>query len=235
MPLKYFLPLILFAVCSISANAQQEAFEADRSNTMRVFDANGKLFENPNGDIAGSPFFMVEWKYGYVTLNNNKVYSKRLLRINFQSQEIHYLTENNLEMSLPAGSVKEIALIDSTKNPAMQYLFQSGFPPIDNQNEKNFYLFVSKGKISLLKAFRTNVIVDKNEFSGETNKEFRTYEDYYFFTGASIQKIKKDKEYITGLLKDKKENIEVFIKTNNLTCKSMQDIKKIIDYYNLLQ
>jgi hypothetical protein len=231
-----YLCLISLVTLSFNTTTAQQAFEGnDLQMSIKVFDANGKPFVNPPTDIEGTPFFTAEWKYGYVTLNNNKVYSKRLLRINFQSQEIHYLTEDNLEMSLPAGSVKEITLIDSSRSPAIQYFFRSGFPPIDNQDEKNFYLFVSKGKISLLKSFRTNVMVEKNDFTGETKKEFRTYEDYYFFTGASILKIKKDKAYITGILKDKKENIAEYIKTNNLSCKSIADIKKIVDFYNLQQ
>ncbi len=222
--------VIISIVCSLPFYAQ-EAFEGDRSNTMRIFDASGRLFENPYKDIAGSPFFIADWKYGYLTLNNNKTYSKRLLKINLESKEIHYLTENKLEMSLPAGSVKEVALIDSTKFPAIEYHFASGFPPIDNQNEKNFYLYLSKGKVSLLKSFRTNIITEKNEFSGESNREFRTYEDLYFFTGVSIIKIKKDKSYILGILKNKSAEMEEYIKTNSLGFKSQQDLKKIIDYY----
>ena len=231
-----YLCLVSLVTFSFNNIMAQQAFEGNDSQmSIKVFDANGRPFVNPANDIAGSPFFLADWKYGNVTLNNDKVYSKRLLRINFQSQEIHYLTENNLEMSLPAGSVKEITLIDSVKFPASQYLFRSGFPSIDNQNEKNFYLFVSKGKISLIKSFRTNVLVEQNDFTGQITKEYRIYEDYYFFTGAAILRIKKDKAYLVGILKDKKENIEVFIQTNNLSCKSIQDIKKIIDYYNLLQ
>ena len=236
MYFRHLLLFMVFAAFHFSAySQQQEAFQMDLSHNVRVFDASGKIFENPNADVAGSPFFITEWKYGYVTLNNDKMYSKRLLRLNFQSQQIHYLDEKNIEMTLPAGSVKEIVIADSSRLPVMQYRFQSGFPSIDNQNEKSFYLFLSKGKISLLESFRKNIIVDKNELTGEVNKEFRTYEDYYFFTGAAILRIKKDKTSIIEILNDKRDQVRDYINTNKLNLKSTSDIQKIVDYYNSLQ
>ena len=137
-------------------------------------------------------------------------------------------------MSLNAGAVKDITIEDSNRFPAVQYHFMSELPPIDNQNEKNFYQVLSKGKVSLLKSTRKNLIVDRNDLTGDVTRELRTYEDYYFFTGVSLQRVKKDKAYITGILKDKKENIEQYIKANNLACKSIQEIQKLVEYYNSL-
>lgn len=233
-----FLLCIVFASIHLTAYTQDglpSSFQMDVTNNIRVFDANGKPFENTaGGDVAGSPFFMSQWKYGYITLNDNKTYSKRLVRLNFQTQQVHYLSEKNVEMSLNAGSVKEITIFDSTSFPVAQYHFMSELPPIDNQNEKNFYQVLSKGKVSLLKSTRKNLIVDRNDLTGDVTRELRTYEDYYFFTGVSLQRVKKDKAYITGILKDKKDPIEQYMKANNFTCKSIQEIQKIVEYYNSL-
>jgi hypothetical protein len=233
-PSQQFL-FFAFLVLHYTSSAQSENIVDDlQHNNMHIYDANGKPFVNPNLDIAGTPFFVAEWKYGYIITSDNKVYSKRLLKVNFQSQEVHYLSEKNIEMSLPAGTVKEVFIDDSSKIPAIQYRFFSGLPSIDDQNEKSFYQVISKGKISLLKSFRKLIITDKNELSGEVNKEFRTYEDYYIFTGASIIRIKKNNDFFLPLLKDKKSEIEQFIKSNNLGTRSASDIKMILDYYNTL-
>jgi hypothetical protein len=235
MKCSQLILLLTVFVIQLTAQAQNESFVGDlQHNNVHVYDANGKPFVNPNLDIAGTPFYVPEWKYGYIITTDNKVYSKRLLRLNLQTNEVHYLSESNTEMSLHAGSVKEIFINDSSKFPAMQYRFQSGLPTIDDQNEFSFYQVISKGKISLLKSFRKAIITEKNELSGEINKEFRTYEDYYIFTGASIIRIKKNNDFFLPLLKDKKAEIEQYIKKANLGTRNAGDIKMILDYYNSL-
>ena len=215
--------------------SQLPAIEQDRFNAVKVFDANGRPFVNPNLDIAGSPFFIDSWKYGMVTLTNNDVYSKRLLKLDFEKQEVHYLSEANVEMTLPKGFIKRVVLTDSVQSNTIQYDFQSGFPQIDKQDEKFLYHVLSNGKVKMLESIQKKIITDKNEYTGEIAKEFRAYESYYFFSNKSIQKIKKDKSFLLNLFEDKKELIEEYIKTNKFTCKSIVEIQKITNYYNSLQ
>jgi hypothetical protein len=230
---KLIFSFILLTVVTLSVYSQNK-FDRDVSNTIRVFDANGKIFVNPNIDIAGTPFFIEEWKYGNIVLDN-VTYFNWPLRINLHSQEVHFLSKNNIEMNFAAGLIKELILFDTTLNIYKQYSFQSGFPSIDNQDQKDLYRVICNGKIKLLEYLRKKIIVEKDGLSGEVKKEYRTYENYYFFTGAAIMRIKKDKAYLFGILKDKKEKIEEFIRTNNLNYKSVLDIIKITDYYNSLQ
>ena len=191
----------------------QEAFVGnDMQMSIKVFDANGKPFVNPPADIDGTPFFSNEWKYGVIRLHDNSVYKKIQLRINLQSQEIHFLTINNIEMSFPAGFVKDILLFDSMQIIYQQYSFQSGFPSIDYQDQKNLYRVVSDGKIKLLESLRKKVIIEKDDMSGKTTKEYRTYENYYFFLNNSMQRMKKDKTLLLNILADKRDIIEQYIK-----------------------
>ena len=231
---KIIFAFFLLAGYVLPAYSQQP-FEEDRFNAIKVFDANGKPFENPNTDIAGSPFFIDSWKYGMVTLTNNDVYSKRLLRLDFEKQEIHYLSETNIEMTLPKGFIKRVILTDSVQPLVMQYDFQSGFPIIDKQDEKFLYHVLVNGKIKMLESIRKEMITQKNDFTGEISKEFRTYKEYYLFSNKSIQRVKKDKSFLLNIFSNKKDQIEEYIKTNKFTCKSIEEIQKITDYYNLLQ
>ncbi len=229
------LLLFVLALLTTSGFAQQESFEGDlQHNSVRVFDANGKPFVNPNIDVEGSAFFIPEWKYGLITAIDNKVYSKRLLRLNFQSQEVHYLSENNQEMTLPAGMVKEITIFDSSIIPAAKYHFQSGFPPVDNLHNFTFYQIICEGKIKLLKSIRKLVVEDKNELAAHTTKEIKTYEDYYIFTGTSLIRVKRNNDLFLPLLKDKKAEIDQYLKKTNLGTRNASDIKLILDYYNSL-
>jgi len=228
--------LFLLLAVVLPAAAQDQAFKENMPNSITVFDANGKIFENPNRDIAGSPYFMDGWKYGTIVLTNNVVCSKRLLRLDCQQQqEIHYLSDNHVEMSLTAGYVKELVFIDSSTTPSTVYDFQSGFPPVDNQDGGYLYRLICNGRLKMLESTRKIIITNKNDFSGETVKEYRAYKDYYFFSGVSITRIKNDKAFVLGLMAKQKDKVEEYAKRNKLSYKSAEDLKKITEYYNSLQ
>lgn len=236
MYLKIIATFVLIAWYFLPVYSQQNTFNENlSSSSIKMFDANGKPFVNPNIDIAGSPYFIDGWKYGSVTLNDNTTYSKRQLRVNFQTQQVHYLSENNVEMTLQAGAVKAVVLLDSGKIPFMQYNFQSGFPKIDNQDETFLYKLICNGKIKMLESTRKKIIEDKNEFAGTVNKEFRAYEDYYIYFNTEIVRLKKSQQFFLDMMSDKSKAVEKFIEADNTNFKKTDGIKKLVDYYNSIQ
>ena len=70
--------------------------------------------------------------------------------------------------------------------------------------------------------------------SGEISSQFDIYEDHYLYVKYEMKRIKKDKEYILNLLADKKKELETYITAPKMNFKSMDSIKKLIDYYNSL-
>src|SRR5882762_9274394 len=86
--------------------AQSGFSEKPYETTIEVFDANGRPFTNPGIDIAGSPFYTDEWRYADIRLYSNKELTNVKLRLNLQTQEIHFLSKNNSEMACPAGMIK---------------------------------------------------------------------------------------------------------------------------------
>jgi hypothetical protein len=49
-----------------------------------------------------------------------------------------------------------------------------------------------------------------------------------------MKRVKKDKEYLLNLLADKRKELETYISAQKMNLKSMDSIKKLIDYYNSL-
>ena len=229
--LLILMPLLLVAMLPGIA---QEAFKEGVPNTMTVFDANGKVFENPDSDIKGSRYFIDAWKYGTIVLSNNLVCSKRLLRLDCQRQEIHYLSEHRVEMSLAAGYVKELVFIDSSVRPAITYRFESGFPPIDQQDGQYLYRVLADGALKLLEANTKRLVTERNDFSGETTKEYRLYNDYYFSSGISIARLRNNKDFVLGFMKNEKDKIEEYVKQHKLGYKLPDDLRQITAYYNSL-
>jgi hypothetical protein len=229
---KFIICSVFFSIVVLAGYCQPTSFDQTNANDMKIFDSNGKLFVNPNADIAGSPFFIEGWKYGIITMSNNRPFSRRLLRLDVERQEIHYLSENNTEMYVGNNYIKQVAFTDSAHLPVTQYNFQSGFPSIDEQDEKYLYSVICDGNVKMIESIRKRVITNKNDLTGEMSKEYRTYEDYYLYTDKSIQRLKKDKTFLLNLMISKKDKIEAFVNSNKLNYKSVEDVKKIINYYN---
>jgi hypothetical protein len=226
--------LILALPICLRTSQAQENFIAEGKTSILVFDNNGKPFENPASDIAGTPFLLEDWHLGSVTLQNNRRFDSVRLRLNLATQQIHFMDQNNQEIALFKGFVKAIRFYDilpGTNNPTE---FQTGFPAIDQQDETNFYQVISKGKIFLLKFMHKIVSQEKNELSGEIKKEYVGYEDYYVYNGKEMQRVKKDKSAILSLLADQQAKVQSFIDTNHLRLKSVDEVKRVIDYYNSL-
>jgi hypothetical protein len=226
--------LILALPVCLRTSQAQENFIAEGKTSILVFDNNGKPFENPASDIAGTPFLLEDWRLGSVTLQNNRRFDCVRLRLNLATQQIHFMDQNNQEIALFKGFVKAIRFYDilpGTNNPTE---FQTEFPAIDQQDETYFYQVISKGKIFLLKFMHKIVSQEKNELSGEIKKEYVGYEDYYVYNGKEIQRVKKDKSAILSLLSDQQPRIQAFVETNHLKLKTIVEIKQVIDYYNSL-
>jgi len=227
--------LFLILLCSGKLSAQNSGVvQNDFEHSVKIFDQDGKTFVNPYVDVAGTPFFLEDWKTGRIKTLDNSVFTNIKLRLNLQSQEVHFLKTDKTEMVAPAAMIREIILFDSTSSQPATYTFQCGFPTIDNQTEKNFYLLLCTGRIGFLKAMRKTIHVDQDALSAEVHKEFREYEDYYFLIGGKLERMKRDKNSILGYMQDKKELVDGFQHKNNTSFKSPDDIKKLVDYYNSL-
>ena len=149
--------------------------------------------------------------------------------------EFHFLNKDNIEIALFKGYVKSVRFYDGI--PGMDGAnteFQTGFPPIDQQDENSFYQVVCKGKIILLESLRKVISQEKNGFSGEIRKEYVSYEDYYTWDGKGMERVKKDKSAFLGLLADQQSKVGDYINTNHLKLKSVDEVRRVIDYYNSL-
>ncbi|MGC4037500.1 MAG: hypothetical protein QM764_16180 [Chitinophagaceae bacterium] len=129
----------------------------DFQKNVKVFDSNGKPFVNPDVDVEGSQFFINEWKVGTIKLNSNYVYNDVSVRLNLQSQEVHYLGPNKIEMAVSPELIKELFIYDTANGQIITYDFQCGFPAVDKQTDKDFYLVLSNGKVKLLKSIKREI------------------------------------------------------------------------------
>ena len=180
---------------------------------IEITDVDGRPFKNNYPDVKGSPFFTEDWTYSSLLLSNGSTYDKIKIRLDVCNQKVHVM-KNDVEIVIIPGYIKSMELFDSAQSK--KYRFKSGFPKIDNQNTTNFYQVLSEGPVQLLKSVRKIIAVNKNDLSGEIEKQFNTYEDYYVFSNNKMKRLKKEKDFILGIVSGKKDQMEIFIKENDI-------------------
>lgn len=196
--------------------------------------ATGKIFQNKDVDVTGSPFFEDDWKFSAIKLADGRTFEMVKARIDLYRNELYFKGNNDVEMVLDSGSVKEINIYLSATDKTILYKFQTGFTPIDNQDQNTFYQVMSSGNIMLLKLIKKELIVNKKDLSGEVDKQFEVHEYYYVYNNNRMKRLKKDKDLILKILSEKKDQIEKFINDQSTDFKNINDIILLFNFYSSL-
>jgi hydroxymethylpyrimidine pyrophosphatase-like HAD family hydrolase len=197
-------------------------------------DVNGRAFENKYADIVGSAYFLPDYKYASIVLTDGRNYDNVKAKVNLVENEIVFIASNGAEGYIGKGQVSLISFSDSTKQGVTKYIFQAGFPKIDNQTILSFYQVLCSGKASLLKSINKNIEERGNELSGEKYKEFITRENWYILKAGEMQRVKKDKAFFLAMFPEKSAELNSFITNNKINFKSEEQIIKLVTYFNSL-
>ena len=208
---------------------------ANYSTEIALTDKDGRPFKSNYVDVQGSPFYFDDYKVCALYLDGSRKISRILAKLDVVSQEVVLITSNNQEMAIPEGNVKEMDIFDSSAAGSKNKKIKTGFPPIDNQNQNNFYLVYAEGKVTMVKCLLKKIIEIKNDISAENSKSFESYEFYYFFVNNEMKRLKKDKSSVLNLFPDNRQKLEEFASSSNLNFKSSDQLVKLVEYYNSLQ
>lgn len=186
-------------------------------------------------EIKGTPFLIGNWATAVITLADNRKFTNVSIRLNCVNNSIHYLNAQKEEMVAPEGVIKELLLLDSQSTWPKEYVLVSGFPAIDKHTINTFYERQINGKAQLLVYTKKRLMELRTMGSAAPEKEYMGVESFYLYKNGQIYGWEKGKDFLLELLSDKKEAVEGFIKQNNLKCKSIEDCRSVISYYNTLQ
>lgn len=229
--------LVLTTMTAVSSRlpAQSSFVSGSDRYTLEIFDHNGRRFVNPPADITGSPFFTDEWLTGTIVTGSGEKIEHMHLRLNLQTQQVHFISGNNTELAAPSGYVKTLLLYDSSEGGRSDMEFRCRFPAVDSQDTLHFYQVLSKGKRWLLRSLSKSISQRKDELSGDVQREFIQYENYYLFDGNALHKVKRNRSSVLALLPDNKEKLQAFADSSKIGFGSWEDIRKVIGYYNTLR
>jgi hypothetical protein len=234
IPIIVFAGIVLLQMIPYMVGGQppDNFVQDDYQHRVVLYDVNGHPLGSGAVETKGSPYFLASWKLGYIRLADNRVFAGVPLELDLQKQKIHYRRSDGTDIELEPGQVKQLVILDTIAGAQVVYQFVSGFPAVDNQSETSFYLVLDSGKVTLLESMRKELHSEKDELSGDANREYRLYDDFYTFTGGKMTRIKRDAKFFVELTKDKHDQMDDYLKKSKVSFRSAEDIRQFIHYYN---
>ena len=231
--------IVFFLLIGFIMNESFGQLEFRNSNVGRLInleDFNGRsLLKKYDPDISGSPFINTNWMPAKITLTKGKEIGPLLVKLNIESNELYFLDSNGKEMIAREGLIKKIDFINYYSKDSTRYIFKSGYPNIDKQNENYFYQVFTEGKIELLAKKFKYIRTVKDELSGEIIKDFVDGAiTLYVYSFDNMQLFQPKIDFVLSLLIDKQEEVSTFINANKINLKKTADLIKLFSYYNKL-
>jgi hypothetical protein len=231
--------LILFAgiflqtiPCRVQSQPPSNFVQDDFQHKINLYDVDGRPLVSGSVETKGSPLFLTKWKLGWIRLADGRFFSGMPLILDLQKQVVHYRRSDGNDIEADPGQVKELAILDTVAGVAVGYRFLCGFQPIDNQSQTSYYLLLDSGKLSILESMRKVLRQDKDDFAGETKREYNLYNDFYVVSNGKMVRIKRDSKFFVDLTKDKQPQMDDYLQKNRVSFKSIEDIRHFIQYYN---
>jgi hypothetical protein len=218
--------------CLVHGQALPNFVQDDFQHKINLYDVNGHPIGNDAVETKGSPLLTVKWKRGWIRLADGRFFPGVPLRLDLEKQVVHYQRADGNDIVVEPGQVKELAILDTVAGAEVVYQFSCGYPPIDNQSETNFYLVLDSGRVSFLESMQKAIRLDKSDFSGDAQREYTLYSDFYILCKGKLTRIKKDAKFFLGLTNDKHDQMEDYLRTSKVSFRSVDDIRQFIHYYN---
>jgi hypothetical protein len=201
---------------------------------IALFPAKDQLFLQTPVSTSNTPFYTEQYKYGDIIMNRGRKFQGVQLKIDLFTNSTQFVSVNGIEIALDPGVVKEIAYADTTSEGIVFYKFRTGFPAIDGKSNQNFYIVLVDGNCSLLRSVEKKVNERKNDASGKLIREYENYEFFYLYKKGEMKRLRRDKDFLLSELSDKQPQLEKFIEDNKLNLRSIEQIGKLLNYYNTL-
>jgi hypothetical protein len=195
------------------------------------------LGKDPYANVEGTPFLYDFFSDCSIQFNDDKWFAGPKVRFNATTQKFHYLNSKNEELVPKDGLIKRFAFTVPDKKDSITYVFSCGYPDIGINTSSTYYQEYNTGTATVLRFISKSVVERKTLATVNPVKQFSETSVYYVFNSAQnkIEKWRKGKDFIIDFLSDKSVLVTKFINDNKLSCKSVEDVILVIQYYNNLK
>jgi hypothetical protein len=211
---------------------------------MRIpANGNGTLFgiKGPKGAVVGDPYLDSTWHIGSIKLfqkigppgREGDSIANVPLRLDLHANELEVQVNNSKEIRAVSGNQVRFFTIEGTE----RRIFMSTRQFRSEDNLQGFVELVQQGRLSLVEYGKLNIIKPSyNEALGTGTKDIKIVKvtQYYVVRGNTLFHIGSSKKKLLEAMGDRADDVEKFIKTNDISLKSRTDLAKVFAYYNRL-
>lgn len=238
----------LFSLTTFSQSANNELSNVTRDminlGGMRIpTNGNGTLFgiKDPKGSIVGDPYLDSTWHIGSIKLfqkigppgREGDSIANVPLRLDLQSNELEVQVNSTKEVRAVSGNLVRFFTIEGNE----RRVFMSTRQFRTEDNLLGFVELIQQGRLSLVEYGKLNIIKPSyNEALGTGSKDIKIVKaiQYYVVRGNTLFLIGTSKKKLLEAMSDRADDVEKFIKANDISLKSRVDLAKVFSYYNSL-
>ncbi len=227
--MKLILTLTI-SLCALNNALTQQINQGNFADYLMV----ESRFNKKGSDLQGSPYLSDNWAPGTVVFKNDYKLDKVLLRLNV-FENLLEIDFKNVEYAAKASDLKEFSLIDPTiqKNVVFRKVTLK-----DDENVLVQIIVEGKALTGVVNKMRRARGVSSGsgaEVLNPTKDRILLYKEYYFFKGEVINQFSLSKKSFLKAIPDHVNEVEAYLKANDLHIKSEEDIAKAVTFYNSLQ
>lgn len=180
-------------------------------------------------DINGSPYLDDEYKAGTVLTDDGTLYKDIPMRYNCYDDVLEFTKDGSSYELLPKTKIKRAEFGGQ--------VFTYKDMDSNEGSDKSFMQILAEGKATLFARFRVNFIEaeEAKGFADAKPPRFENLSETYYVSinNAPAKKINSNKNLLE-VLGDKKKEVESYVSKQKISYKKVDDMKKIIAYYNSL-
>lgn len=197
-------------------------------SSMEQKEAMGKKKDKP---LVGSPYLFSNWLNESQIFFNDKIYKFNLFNYNVYSERFEAKVAEDSVFIINPGQVDKVII----RNRQFKRYVDPEF-----QRNSYFEQIAQTGDYQILRKYFTKIregSVNPLTKEHDGSPELLQYEVYYLLNGEStdLQKFKLGKSSVMNLMdKQYYKDVNSFIKLNKLKFRNIEDVAKIIKYYDAI-
>jgi hypothetical protein len=228
--------IILLILLVVTATRGQGQMTANPYTVHFMTDAKGRMVnEMTDLRVEGSPYYSDEYSLAQITTVTGKVYDSIAVKFNVPANDLVYKTPDGKEMvaTMPIQRIRLFSVKDDAGTHTAILETAAG-QPLNTANAP-VYELVDSGHIATLKQIKvTSKDVKEFNEASPLRKYTRKETWYVRLPGDKIEKLESGKDPLLTLLKDKSTEITTYTEKEKLKCRSIDDCRQVIRYYNTL-
>jgi hypothetical protein len=207
-----------------SIQGLQEFYKQFKSSQFQQ----GILFRET--EIDGSPHENSDFVLGVVATKSDLKYENIPLRYNIYNDEIEFKSDEGTILALTPPEFIDYIMIAQEKYIYIPYA-------IGNKLLRGYFKVIAEGKASLL--VKQNVNYKDAElpqaYKDAVPARFIRMQDDFYIRFEQLEAFRvANKKELTGVLKDKASEMDDFMKKHKTRFNKLEDMQKLVNYYNTL-